>query len=224
MSAKLQKLTGYTKPDRGLVLFFTGYGKGKTTAAMGTALRAAGYGWNVSIVQFIKGEWESGEYNAALGWNKFSAGKAVPSVTLSQTKGDVMVRQAHHDKKLPVRLGRIDFVQTGRGFVKILGDKKPLDVHRQAAKRGLRLLAQNLRSKKYQLVIADELVTAVEEKLLSQNDVVKLIKGKSKRVHFLLTGHKRFPRIEALCDTVTEMKKLKHPFEKKILAVKGVDY
>jgi cob(I)alamin adenosyltransferase len=213
---KLQTLTGYTKPDRGLVFLFIGYGKGKTTAAMGTALRAAGYGWNARIIQFIKGEWESGEYNAVLGWNAFAAGKSVSIPGFDPTLKRVV--------DIPRPLGCIDFTQTGKGFVKILGDKKPLDIHRQAARQGLALVRAAFKDKKYQVVVADELVTAVEEKLITQDDVLRIIKAKPKSVHLVLTGHKHYPKIIAACDTVTEMKKLKHPFDKKILAVRGVDY
>ena len=47
--------------EKGLLIVNTGPGKGKTTAAMGLALRALGYGWRIGIVQFIKGAWNTGE-------------------------------------------------------------------------------------------------------------------------------------------------------------------
>ena len=50
--------------EKGLLIVNTGPGKGKTTAAMGLALRALGHGWKIGIVQFIKGAWATGERTA----------------------------------------------------------------------------------------------------------------------------------------------------------------
>ncbi len=66
--------------EKGLVLVFTGHGKGKTTASLGLALRTLGHGHNVAIVQFIKGGWEPGEAKAlksfgeALSWHALGEG------------------------------------------------------------------------------------------------------------------------------------------------------
>ena len=192
----LQTLKGYKHQDQGLVIFYTGYGKGKTSAAIHLAFRAAGYGHNVKIIQFIKGEWPSGEKNFLQ--------------ALQQSKVE--------------SVGTIDFQQVGQGFVKILGDQKPFAIHQQAALSGLEQAGKDMQSGKYYLLILDELVSAVEEKLLSEQQVLDFIAQKPAKLTLVITGHKKYPRIIAKCDLVTEMRKLKHPFDKGILAKKGIDY
>ena len=192
----LQQLKGYQHQDGGLVIFYTGYGKGKTTAAMGVAIRAAGYGYPVKVIQFIKGEWPTGEKNFILDLQKANVEE----------------------------LGKIEFIQAGKGFVKILGDKKPITQHEDAARVGLEEAHKTMRGGKHKLLVLDEIVTAIEEKVLAEKDVLDLIDARPKKLTLILTGHKKYPRIIAKADLVTEMKKIKHPFEKGILAKQGIDY
>jgi cob(I)alamin adenosyltransferase len=176
------------KKDKGLVLVFTGNGKGKTTAALGTALRATGYGHRVAIVQFIKGTWHYGEMDAL------------------------------------EKIELIELHRSGAGFYKIMGDDLPEEAHREAARRGVELAGEKLRSGRYQLVILDEINNAVHTGLLDEEDVVSLIEAKPPQVDLILTGRDARQRIVELADLVTEMKEVKHPFQQGILARKGVDY
>ncbi|MBI2356151.1 MAG: cob(I)yrinic acid a,c-diamide adenosyltransferase [Candidatus Doudnabacteria bacterium] len=174
--------------QKGLVIIYIGNGKGKTSAAAGLAIRAAGTGMKVLYAQFVKGDWPSGERKIL---------ETLPNVTVKLM---------------------------GRGFVGILGDRKPIEEHIRAAKLGLKLVLKALKSKKYDLVIADEAISAIESKLLTVEDVYKLIKQKPQNVHLCLTGHKRIKKLIDAADLVTEMKMIKHPYYLGILAQRGIDY
>lgn len=167
---------------------YTGEGKGKTTAALGLALRAVGYKRRVLIIQFGK-VWFTGELEGVK--------KLAPYVKL---------------------------VQGGKGFVKILNDQLPLEEHKKAAHQTFEKLISEVKSKKWNLVIADEIVGAVYAKLLTIQQVLDLIKQKPKRLDLVLTGHHAHPRLIKAADLATEMKPIKHPFEKGFLAKPGIDY
>lgn len=179
--------------QHGLTHAYIGNGKGKTTAAVGTAVRAAGYGWPVLFLQFMKEEkWPSGERSSL--------------------------------RKLGVEV-----LVLGEGFFKIMNDRKPAEMHRLAAEKALSLAREKLFSGKYQLIILDELGSAVEEGLLDRKLVEKLLKDRgkdknTKMVHLIWTGHKKIAWMLKYADLVTEMKKLKHPFDKHIIATKGLDF
>lgn len=178
---------------RGLTVLYRGDGKGKTTAAVGVAVRARGYGWKVLFLQFSKSkQWPSGE------------------------------------RKALAKLG-VDVRVMGLGFVGILDDRKPLGEHRAAARRALAAAKKLLLSGRYKLVVLDEVISSLEQQLLKPSDLVALLKvrtrhPKAKNLHLVLTGHDRYPAIEKLCDLVTEMKMVKHPYYKGFLAVKGIDF
>lgn len=176
------------KQKPGLVLINTGNGKGKTTAALGTAIRHAGYGRKVLILQFIKGTWHYGELESL---------KLIPNITL---------------------------VRSGAGFYKILDDKYPEEVHRQAAAEGLALARQAVSSGEYTLVVLDEIIYAIGEGLLSLADVLGVLELRRPEVSVILTGRSCPPELIEQADTVTEMREVKHPFQQGILALKGIDY
>jgi cob(I)alamin adenosyltransferase len=121
-------------------------------------------------------------------------------------------------------VGAIENEQLGLGFVGILGDKKEKAIHIKAALDGLSRAREIITSGKYQVVILDEIISALESKLIEERDIVDLIKLKAPLQHLVLTGHNKFPKILALCDLVTEMKMVKHPYYKGILAQRGIDY
>ena len=175
------------KIDRGLVQIFTGEGKGKTTAALGTVLRAAGHDLKVSVIFFIKGNYSHGEYKTLL---------ALPGV---QVKAYGL-----------------------RKFIMENGKPNPKEV--EQAKAALAAAREDITGGKYDLVILDEVNCASFFQLIDPEDILQLIKDKPKHVELILTGRNANKKVMAAADLVTEMKKIKHPFDKGIEARKGIEF
>ncbi|MCC7107011.1 MAG: cob(I)yrinic acid a,c-diamide adenosyltransferase [Chloroflexi bacterium] len=184
--------------SRGLVLLYTGEGKGKTTAAFGLALRAVGRGWKVLMIQYTKmGEWPPGE-------------------PIGEIAG---ARRLEPDFKV---------ISTGIGFVNILGDPYTFKEHREAAQDGLRLAEDAMASGVWDLIILDEILGAVSQGQIDLEQVQELIASKPRTLDLCLTGHdahktfldKLLPHV----DLATEMVKLKHPYDEGHQARKGIDY
>ena len=173
---------------RGLIMVNTGPGKGKTTAAMGTALRAVGNGMRVLMLQFLKGSWHYGELDAV------------------QSFGDKFIMK-----------------QMGRGFVKMGAEKPdPEDVRmvEEAWVEGERAI----HSGEWDLVILDEINYAISYGMLDPAKVTTALKQKPVMVHVILTGRNAHPTIVELADTVTEMRQVKHAYEKGVIAQRGIEY
>lgn len=173
--------------EKGLVIIYTGEGKGKTTAALGLVLRAVGYKKRCLIVQFGK-IWFTGELAGI---------KYLPDVKI---------------------------IQGGKGFVKILGDRVPLEDHKKAALDLYHILYKEVSSGKWDIVVADEIIGTLKSKILPQDLVIKLIKEKPQNLDLVLTGHHLPKSLIKYADLVTEMQEIKHPYKKGILAKKGVDF
>lgn len=177
-------------------MIYWGYGKGKTTAAMGLALRALGQGQRVLIVQFMKGGIKEG-------W---------------QTGEQILF------DKLKTQGAAIEFIIAGKGWVKIMGDQKEIVDHEAAAREGLEYSLQQTASGSWDVVILDEVLSALDSMLLAVDDIKELIRAKPPEVHLLMTGHNEYPELTEMADLVTIMKKIKHPYDKGVLAQKGVDF
>lgn len=174
---------------KGLIIVHTGPGKGKTTAALGTAFRAVGQGMKVLMVQFIKGSWHYGELDAA------------------QLLGD----------------GRFQILPMGRGFVKV-GAEKPDPEDIRLVEQAWEFADGKIQSGEFDLVILDEINYAVSYKMLDAEKVVEALKRKPPMVHVILTGRNAHPAIVEAADLVTEMREVKHPYQKGIVAQRGIEY
>ena len=173
---------------RGLIIVNTGPGKGKTTAAMGTALRAVGNGMKVLMLQFLKGSWHYGELDsiAALG-------------------PDFVIKQL------------------GRGFVKVGGaetDPEDLRLVQEAWAEAKAAIF----SGEWDLIVLDEINYAIGYNMLSPQEVVDTLRQRPELLHVILTGRNAHPLLVELADTVTEMREVKHAYQRGILAQRGIEF
>lgn len=173
-----------------MLIIFTGNGKGKTTAALGQALRAVGNGKKVLMVQFIKGPWKSGE--------------------------DVSCKKLGPDFKI---------MKTGKGFVGIGGDALPLAEHQKAAMEGLAYADKEASSKKWDVIILDEIWNALHVELIDSKAIQDFIDKHASNIEdLILTGRDCPQRFIEQADLVTEMKEIRHPFAQGVHGRKGLEY
>lgn len=171
---------------RGLVQIFTGDGRGKTSAALGTVMRASGYGLKICVVFFMKGKYRLGEY------------------------------------KVLSELANVDWAVFGRDS--LLGLEDIMVEDRELGRKALMAARRAVESGQYDLVVMDEINTAIAWKIVVLESVLKLIKDKPDNVELILTGRYAVPQLVAAADLVTEMVNIKHPYDKGIEARKGIDY
>lgn len=175
--------------DKGLVIVYTGKGKGKTTAALGVVLRAVGHGYKVGMIQFIKGEWYYGELTSS--------------------------------KRLEPEF---EMIAAGKGFVGIIDDDHPIEDHQNAAKLALSLAKEKLATGLYDVMVLDEINYAVKLKLITVQDVLDIIAARPQKTTLVLTGNYADEKVIEVADLVTEMREIKHPYQKGIKAKKGIDF
>ena len=173
---------------KGLIQIYSGEGKGKTTAAFGLALRAAGNGFKVAIFQFLK------------------------------AKGNKTGELALAKKFKNVKIFRND--QTHPMFNKNI---KMADL-KHNAELLFALVKTTVFSGEYDLVVLDEINNCMFGGLIEKSEVLSLIKQKPIHVELVLTGRSVPDEIVKASDLVTEMRMVKHPYEKGVSARKGIEY
>ncbi|MFA6350196.1 MAG: cob(I)yrinic acid a,c-diamide adenosyltransferase [Candidatus Omnitrophota bacterium] len=167
-----------------MIHVYTGKGKGKTTAALGLALRAAGAGKKVYICQFVKGR----EYCESKSLKKF--------------------RNIRCE-----RFGRSCFIRS-------VPTRKDIEL----AQDGLNRVKQVLAEGKSDVIILDEINIAVSLKLIAANEVIRIIKNTKKSKELILTGRDAPEEFLRIADLITEMKEIRHYYNKGIKARKGIEF
>ncbi len=179
------------KAGLGFVQIFWGDGKGKTTSALGTALRACGNGFKVHLVQFMK--------NGASSLDE-------------QIPGEIKALE-----KFPT----FTYKRFGTGGWII---KEPTKEQIEENKKAYDYLISCF-EKEYDMIIADEILYAVQLGLLTEEDIIQLIDKKPQDKELILTGsHVPYPIIFEKAHLVTEIRKIKHPYDSGFLARKGIEY
>lgn len=178
-----------------VVVVYTGDSKGKTSASLGIMTRALGNRWRVAFIQFIK-YWGVGEH--------------------------VFIRDI-----MPLFKDQLYFYKGGKGFYnagELSPTKVTLDQHKQAAQQTYKEALKAVASGDYDLVICDEINNAVHDGLVTKGQLQTLLEGRSLKTSLCLTG-RDFPKdMLKYVDIATEMKKIKHHFDDKFLANKGIDF
>ena len=174
-----------TRKATSIVMVNTGDGKGKSTAAFGTAMRAVARGWKVCVIQFVKsGKWKVGEQKAA------------------------------------TSLG-IAWLTIGDGFT---WDSKNMDRTEAIARHAWTVSKEKIGSGEYGLVVLDEITYPMNWGWIPTAEVIEVFRNRPPSVNIIATGRDAPAELVELADTVTEMRKVKHAFDRGVRAIRGLDF
>ena len=174
--------------NKGLIHVYTGDGKGKTTAAVGLAVRAAGAGQKVVFAQFMKNS-DTSELHALC---------LIPHIRIIRSDTD---------------LGWLD-----------LKDEKKKAAFTKVQNQILEQVMQCILQKECDILILDEITYPYSYGLINRNMLEKLIQNKPQKMELVLTGRNADLFFMEQADYITEMKCIRHPFEKGIDARRGIEY
>lgn len=171
----------------GLIHIYCGDGKGKTTAAVGLAVRCAGRGNKVLLVQFLKSR-DSGEL--------YSLAK-LP---------DIEVMRGKESKKFTFQMNEAEkhalLIEHNKMFEQVLA---------------------KIKNGGYSLLILDEVIGALNAKVFEMPKLIEFLRHKPENLEVVLTGRNPAPELVEIADYVSEMRKVKHPMDKGIMAREGIE-
>ncbi len=188
---------------QGLIQVYTGNGKGKTTAALGLALRAIGHGARVQIVQFLKGSSYTGEL--------FTAQRLFPELQITQfgwgCPWSSLIRSGHEKCR-----------KCGQCF------QKNRDPALGIAQKAFSFTQQIIANQSCDLLILDEISHPIRHQLLTDDEISTMLKQKPNDLEIVLTGRAMAAKLIAIADLVTEFTPIKHPFQAGIASRRGIEY
>jgi cob(I)alamin adenosyltransferase len=174
--------------QKGLIQIYTGDGKGKSTAAIGQAVRAAGHGFKVGFISFFKPP------------EIFGYGEYKPM-------GQIGIEVFHFAKKHP-------------HFYKEVNS----DQLREECLKGVEFVKELFKDECWDMLVLDELNIALRDGFLREEEVVSLLEAKPDKLELILTGRGATEEIIERADLVTEVKKVKHPYDQGVQGREGIEY
>lgn len=168
----------------GYIHLYTGNGKGKTTAALGLALRAAGAGMRIFVAQFVKG----------MPYAELESIKRFPEIELKQHGLDCFI------------------------------ENEPTENDIQAARKGLREVADIILKNQHDMVILDEVCIALYYHLFETKELLAVLNKKPEAMEIILTGRYAPKELIEIADLVTEMKEIKHYYTRGVQARTGIEF
>ena len=180
--------------ETGMVQLFYGHGRGKTSCAVGGAVRMLGNGGRVLMVQFLKAEGEEGG-----DWFRYGELRTLEKISRFKV----------------VQMGQPSFITRGQ---------KPTTANRKMAAVAMELARNEVAGGEWDMVILDEVTEAWNFKLVSVEDIIAVIEAKHPLTELVLTGRFAPDEIVERADLVTEFRHVKHPFESGVKARRGIEY